>query len=188
MEVHQLDKVLVGMRQIEEQLDVPPRRQRLVFDERQLEEDETWSDCGVEDCSTIQLTIIIEEDKLEAYRNQKKIEQAALWAAIKENGLFIERQNLDMLFRMGDEYVNILNDPNPDLSGWVLRPEPGNGWQSALIMQAAMRCFDAEQAAQCQGEGGEDAEEAAQCQGGGGEGGEGGEREREGGSRGDGEG
>jgi hypothetical protein len=58
MEVRSSDKVLVGMRQIEEQLGVPPCRQRLVIDEHQLEEDEVWSECGVSDWSTVQLTII----------------------------------------------------------------------------------------------------------------------------------
>jgi len=39
IEVRPSDKVLVGMRQIEEQLGVAPCRQRLVFGEHQLEED-----------------------------------------------------------------------------------------------------------------------------------------------------
>ena len=60
MEVRPSDKVLVGMRQIEKQLGVPPCRQRLVFGEHQLGEDEVWSECGVLDWSTVQLTIVCE--------------------------------------------------------------------------------------------------------------------------------
>ena len=60
MEVRPSDKVLVGMRQIEEQLGVPPHRQRLVVGEHELKEDEAWSGCGVSDLSTVQLTIIVE--------------------------------------------------------------------------------------------------------------------------------
>ena len=60
MEVRPSDKVLVGMRQIEEQLGVPPHQQRLVVGEHQLEEDEAWSGCGVSNWSTVQLTIIVE--------------------------------------------------------------------------------------------------------------------------------
>ena len=59
------DKVLVGMLQIEEILAVPSYRQRLVVGERQLEEDEMWSGCGVMDGSTVQLTIICEEEEEE---------------------------------------------------------------------------------------------------------------------------
>jgi len=60
IEVRSSDKVLVGMRQIDEQLGVPPCQQRLVFGENQLEEDEVWSECGVSDWSTVQLTIVCE--------------------------------------------------------------------------------------------------------------------------------
>ena len=60
MEVRPSDKVLVGMRQIEEQMNVPPCRQRLVIDEHQLKEDEVWSECGVSNWSTVQLTIVCE--------------------------------------------------------------------------------------------------------------------------------
>jgi len=49
IEVRPSDKVLVGMRQIEEQLGVAPCRQRLVFGEHQLEEDKVWSECAEED-------------------------------------------------------------------------------------------------------------------------------------------
>jgi len=65
MEVHPSDKVLVGMRQIEEQLGGPPYRQRLVVGEHQLGEDETWSECGASDWSTVQLTIVCEEEDYE---------------------------------------------------------------------------------------------------------------------------
>ena len=58
IEVRPSDKVLVGMRQIDEQLGVAPWRQRLVFGEHQLEEHETWSEIGVSDWSMVQLTII----------------------------------------------------------------------------------------------------------------------------------
>ena len=61
MDVRASDKVLVGIQQIEEELGVPPCRQRLLFGERQLVEDERWSVCGVLDWSTVQLTIVSEE-------------------------------------------------------------------------------------------------------------------------------
>jgi len=54
------DTVLVGMQQIEEQLGVAPRCQRLVVGEQQLTEGEIWSQCGVSDWSTVQLTILVE--------------------------------------------------------------------------------------------------------------------------------
>jgi len=52
------DTVMVGMQQIEEQLGVSPRCQRLVVGEQQLTEDEIWSQYGVSDWSTVQLTIV----------------------------------------------------------------------------------------------------------------------------------
>ena len=61
MDVRASDKVLVGMEQIEEALGVAPSRQRLLFGERPLKEDETWSVCGVLDWSIVQLTILSEE-------------------------------------------------------------------------------------------------------------------------------
>jgi len=54
------DTVLVGMQQIEDQLGVAPRCQRLVVGEQQLTEGEIWSQCGVSDWSTVQLTILVE--------------------------------------------------------------------------------------------------------------------------------
>ena len=60
MEVRPSDTVLVGMLQVEEQLGVPPRSQRLVGGERQLGEEDAWSVCGVSDWSTVQLRIIVE--------------------------------------------------------------------------------------------------------------------------------
>ena len=60
MEVLPSDTVLVGMLQVEEQLGVPPCKQRLVVGERQLGEEDVWSVCGVLDWSTVQLTIIVE--------------------------------------------------------------------------------------------------------------------------------
>ena len=60
MQVRPSDTVLVGMRQVEEQLGVAPCRQRLVVGERQLGEEDVWSVCGVLDWSTVQLTIIVE--------------------------------------------------------------------------------------------------------------------------------
>jgi len=70
MDVRASDKVLVGMQQIEEELGVPPCRQRLVFGERQLVEDERWSVCGVLDWSTVQLTIVFEETIEEEYYDE----------------------------------------------------------------------------------------------------------------------
>jgi len=54
------DTVMLGMEQIEEQMGVLPRCQRLVFGEQQLAEAEIWSQYGVSDWSTVQLTIILE--------------------------------------------------------------------------------------------------------------------------------
>ena len=48
------------MRQIEEQIGVAPRNQRLMLEEQQLEENVMWSEYGVVNWSTIQLTIIVE--------------------------------------------------------------------------------------------------------------------------------
>ena len=50
----------MGMRQIEEQIGVAPRNQRLMLEEQQLEENVMWSEYGVVNWSTIQLTIIVE--------------------------------------------------------------------------------------------------------------------------------
>ena len=60
LQVLQSDIVLVGMRQIEEQIGVAPRNQRLVMGEQQLEENVMLSEYGVVDWSTIQLTTIVE--------------------------------------------------------------------------------------------------------------------------------
>ena len=60
LQVLQSDIVLVGMRQIVEHIGVAPRDQRLVFGEQQLEENVVWSEYGVVDWSTIQLTTIVE--------------------------------------------------------------------------------------------------------------------------------
>jgi len=54
------DTVMFGMQQIEEQLGVPPRCQRLVVGEEQLAEGEIWLQYGVSDWSTVQLTVIVE--------------------------------------------------------------------------------------------------------------------------------
>ena len=54
------DIVRVGMIQIEEQIGVAPRNQRLVLGEQQLEENVMWSEYCVVNLSTIQLTIIVE--------------------------------------------------------------------------------------------------------------------------------
>ena len=56
VEVLPSDTVLVGQLQIEEQIGVPPRSQRLVLGERLLEETECWS--GVPDWSSVQITVI----------------------------------------------------------------------------------------------------------------------------------
>ena len=50
----------MGMRQIEEHIGVAPRNQRLMLEEQQLEENVMWSEYGVVNWSTIQLTIIVE--------------------------------------------------------------------------------------------------------------------------------
>ena len=60
MKVLPSDTVLVGMLQVEDQLGVPPRSQRLVVGERQLGEEDAWSVCGFSDWLTVQLTIIVE--------------------------------------------------------------------------------------------------------------------------------
>jgi len=91
--------------------------------------------------------------KLEAYRNQQKKEQAALWAAIDEqiqkNLVAKQRQeaHLAMLLQMAQEYADAINDRDPDISGWVLRSDPGNGWQNAMNVRAGIRCGEAEEAA-----------------------------------------
>ena len=54
------DFVLVGVIQIEEQIGVPPRNQRLVLGEKLLEENVMWSEYGVVNWSTIHLTTIVE--------------------------------------------------------------------------------------------------------------------------------
>ena len=57
LEVQPSDTVVVGMRQIQEQLGVPVTRQMLVCGEDALEKDQTWSTyLSVRDWSTIQLT------------------------------------------------------------------------------------------------------------------------------------
>jgi len=60
LEVRSSDTVLVGMRQVEEQLGVSPCKQRMVVGEHKLEELELWSGRGVSNWSTVQLTIISE--------------------------------------------------------------------------------------------------------------------------------
>jgi len=60
LQVLESDTVMVGMQQIEEQLCVPPRYQRLVVGEEQLAEGEIWLHYGVSDWSTVQLTVIVE--------------------------------------------------------------------------------------------------------------------------------
>ena len=60
LEVRPSDTVLVGMRQVEDQLGVPPCRQVMVVGERKLEEADEWSGCCVSDWSTVHLTIISE--------------------------------------------------------------------------------------------------------------------------------
>ena len=54
------DTVLVGQLQIEEQIGVPPCKQRLVLGEEQLEETELWWVYGVLDWSSVQITVINE--------------------------------------------------------------------------------------------------------------------------------
>ena len=54
------DIVRVGMIQIEEQIGVAPRNQRLVLGEKLLEENVMWSEYGVVNWSTIQFTTIVE--------------------------------------------------------------------------------------------------------------------------------
>jgi len=60
LDVRSSDTVLVGMRQVEEQLGVPPCKQRMVVGEHELKEADEWSGCGVSDWSAVQLTIISE--------------------------------------------------------------------------------------------------------------------------------
>ena len=61
LEVRPSDLVLVGMRQIEEQLGVPVSRQMLVCDEDLLESGQIWSSYScVRDWSTIQLTTVVQ--------------------------------------------------------------------------------------------------------------------------------
>ena len=60
VEVLPSDNVLLGQKQIEDQIGVPPHKQRLVHGEQQLEEGGLWSAYGVLDWSTVQLTIILE--------------------------------------------------------------------------------------------------------------------------------
>jgi len=60
LQVLESDTVMVGMRQIEEQLSVAPRYQRLVVGEQQLTEGGIWSQYGVLNWSTVQLTVIVE--------------------------------------------------------------------------------------------------------------------------------
>ena len=54
------DTVLVGQLQIEDQIGVPPCKQRLVHGVQQLEEAEAWSAYGVVDWSSVQLAVINE--------------------------------------------------------------------------------------------------------------------------------
>ena len=65
LEVRPDESVLVGKRQIEDQLGVPCRRQQLVFGEQELAEGETWSRYGVSDWSTLQLTTLEEVKKFD---------------------------------------------------------------------------------------------------------------------------
>ena len=60
VEVLPSDTVLVGQLQIEDQIGVPPCKQRLVLGEEQLEETELWSVYGVLDWSSVQITVINE--------------------------------------------------------------------------------------------------------------------------------
>ena len=63
MQVRPSDTVLVGMQQIEDQIGVHPRMQRLVCLEEQLLSKMLWSDCkSVRDGSNIQLTVVTKED------------------------------------------------------------------------------------------------------------------------------
>ena len=50
------------MEQIEDQIGVSPRLQRLVFGERLLEEEEVWSALGVHQGEELRLTVIVEEE------------------------------------------------------------------------------------------------------------------------------
>ena len=54
------DKIIGGLHQIEQQIGVPPWRQRLVIGEHLFEENDKWSDFCVMDWSTAQLTILAE--------------------------------------------------------------------------------------------------------------------------------
>ena len=60
VEVLPSDIVLLGQKQIEDQIGVPPHKQRLVHGEQQLDEGELWSAYGLLDWSTVQLTVIDE--------------------------------------------------------------------------------------------------------------------------------
>ena len=59
--VYPCDTVRVGMEQIDDQIGVSPRLQRLVFGERLLEEEEVWSALGVHQGEELRLTVIVEE-------------------------------------------------------------------------------------------------------------------------------
>ena len=58
VEVLPSDTVVVGQLQIEDQIGVPPRNQRLVHGEQQLDATESWSAYGVLDWSSVQVTVI----------------------------------------------------------------------------------------------------------------------------------
>jgi hypothetical protein len=59
--VRPCDTVRVGMEQIQDQIGVAPRLQRLVFGERRCEEEDIWSELGVHQNVQLQLTVITDE-------------------------------------------------------------------------------------------------------------------------------
>ena len=61
LEVLPSDSVLVGMRQIQDQVGVPPEQQRLVHGERELVAADLWGSIGLQDWASIQLTVVIDE-------------------------------------------------------------------------------------------------------------------------------
>jgi len=59
--VRPCDTVRVGMEQIHEEIGVAPRLQRLVCGERQLKEQDVWSELNVHQNEQLQLTVITDE-------------------------------------------------------------------------------------------------------------------------------
>ena len=112
LQVFQSDIVLVGMRQIEEQIGVPPRNQRLVLGEQQLEEDMMWLEYGAVNWSAIQLTTIVEVSADE-YINHTSILHSQNTSIIHQeyqpyNNSHIYQPYINHISTMHHEYPNLL--------------------------------------------------------------------------------